>query len=265
MYFPQVDLGDSRVADDLSDRAAREDLAVVQHRDLLGDLADERHVVLDDDDRHALRIEALDQFTRAEGLVGRHASGRLVHQHQRRLQCQGHANLEPLLLAVRELAGRLGLIGSEFEQLEQAVFLLAEVGARHVVLQRDVHVLAHRQFAEHARRLHFDAHPALDALVRALLGDVVVRERYVSGAGHVGADDQLEKCALAGPVRPDQAMDLTALDNQVDIGDSGEAAKAFGQRNGAQQLAHRCSPSSARRPAEQESACGFMLRPHSFW
>ena len=55
----------------------------MQNGDSLRNLADECHVMLGDQHRHALRIERLDQFTGLESLFGKHASGRLVQADTR--------------------------------------------------------------------------------------------------------------------------------------------------------------------------------------
>ena len=65
----------------------------------------ELHVVLDDDHRVPPR-ERQQQLAGALGLLRGHARDRLVHQQQLRLLHQQHADLEPLLLAVGEGAGR---------------------------------------------------------------------------------------------------------------------------------------------------------------
>src|SRR6185312_14318211 len=62
MRAPEVDLLDAAVGDDLLDRAAREHLAEMQYRHTGGDLAHESHVVLHDQHRRAIGIQALDEF-----------------------------------------------------------------------------------------------------------------------------------------------------------------------------------------------------------
>ena len=76
----------------------------VQHRDRAGDRAHELHVVLDDDHR-VLAGERQQQLRGALGFLRRHAGHRLVDQQQLGLLHQQHADLEPLLLPVRQRAG----------------------------------------------------------------------------------------------------------------------------------------------------------------
>src|SRR5439155_8208883 len=73
MSLTQIDFRDLLVFQNRLEAAARKNLAKMQNGDALGDLAHERHVVLDDQDRHAFGIERLDQFAGLVGLLRRHA------------------------------------------------------------------------------------------------------------------------------------------------------------------------------------------------
>ena len=85
-------------------RPLGEHAALVQHRDLARDLLDEGHVVLDHHER-VLAGERQEQLAGALGLLVAHAGDRLVEQQQPGLLHQQHADLQPLLLAVREQSG----------------------------------------------------------------------------------------------------------------------------------------------------------------
>ena len=67
-------------------------------------LLDELHVVLDHHQR-MLALERQEQLGGALGLLVGHAGHRLVEQQQLRVLHQQHADLQPLLLAVRQQAG----------------------------------------------------------------------------------------------------------------------------------------------------------------
>src|SRR5690349_14430649 len=107
MCLTKVDFGDLLVLNNRLQIAARKYLSEMQHGDTLGDLAHERHVMLDDENRHALDIERLDEFAGPERLLRRHAGRRLVQKQKLRLQRQRHSDLEPLLLSVRKGSGKL--------------------------------------------------------------------------------------------------------------------------------------------------------------
>ena len=62
MAVPQIDFRDAFVRNDILDGALRKDLAKVQHRDPLRDLANEAHVMLHRKDGDAVSIQRLDDF-----------------------------------------------------------------------------------------------------------------------------------------------------------------------------------------------------------
>ena len=77
----------------------------MQHADAVGDALDEIHVVLHDDDGAPWCQQAADEGRGAVGLgVGEPGEGFVQQQHAW-LRRQHHAELQPLLLAMRQLAG----------------------------------------------------------------------------------------------------------------------------------------------------------------
>src|SRR4029453_7038139 len=172
MGLPKVNFGDLLVLNDRLEISAREDLSEMKYRHALGDLAHERHIVLDDQNRHALSIERFYQFAGPERFLRRHAGCRLVQQQKLRLQCQRHADLEPLLLPVRKGSGKLAAVRRQIEKRQQPVFLDTTFGLGETLLQRDLDILPDRQLLEDARGLHLDAHAALYPRKRALFSDI---------------------------------------------------------------------------------------------
>ena len=76
----------------------------MQHEDMLGELAHQAHVVLDDDDGGAAPLAGpADHVDHLRRLLRRQARARLIEEEQARLAEQGHRQLEDLPLAVREL------------------------------------------------------------------------------------------------------------------------------------------------------------------
>jgi hypothetical protein len=73
----------------------------VEDGDFAGDLADEDHVVFDDDDA-VFAGEAEEEFAGAGGFLVGHAGGGFVDEEELRVLGEEHADLEPLLLAVGE-------------------------------------------------------------------------------------------------------------------------------------------------------------------
>src|SRR3984893_11747113 len=88
----------------LTDRAAVEHAALVEHRQAVADVANEIEIVLDDHQR-AFLLDRLQQFAGNPALFQAHASGRLVQQQQFGFGRQRHRDLEPLLLPMRQCRG----------------------------------------------------------------------------------------------------------------------------------------------------------------
>ena len=76
----------------------------MQHRHLPGDLADENHVVLNDDDA-VLAGEAHEQLAGFASLLVGHAGGGFIDEQKLRVLREEHSDLEPLLLTVAEGTG----------------------------------------------------------------------------------------------------------------------------------------------------------------
>src|SRR3954466_4142564 len=235
MGLPQIDRGHPLIGDDLIDRALREHLAEMQHGHPLGDLTNKGHVVLDREHGHSLCIQPPHHLAGHLRFLRRHAGGWLVEQQPPRLQGHRHADLQPLLLAVAEIAGGLRLLGDEIEKAEQLFDFLREASATVMALQRDLEVLPHRQALEHAGHLELHRQSAADTREGFQRGDILAGEENVAAARMMLAEDQTKQRALAGAVRSDQAMDLARLQRKVDrIGDV-QAAEMLVQRAAFQQ------------------------------
>ena len=91
-----------------SGRAVGDLGAVVEHHDVVGDGHDHRHVVLDQQDRGPVVLA--DQPSRVfsqQRLARVEARGRLVEAQQHRIGAHGADDLEPPLVAVGQIAGRI--------------------------------------------------------------------------------------------------------------------------------------------------------------
>src|SRR5882672_4103640 len=101
--LPEIDSPDLRVVAHRIGGARGDDLAVMQHRDALGDAEYHRHVVLGEEQGESARL--YDVAHRGDGLAGllrRHAGRRLVEQQQAWLRGERDRQLELLLLAVAQ-------------------------------------------------------------------------------------------------------------------------------------------------------------------
>ena len=98
---PEVHLDDLGVGLHLGDRPFHERPAHVQDGDVLAELTEERHVVLDDDDSPILR-DALKEFAGPIAFGAGHSSDRFIEEEQVCVLSEEHADLEPLTFAVRQ-------------------------------------------------------------------------------------------------------------------------------------------------------------------
>ena len=95
----QVSLLDHRVADHDLRFALGDQLAEIHHPDVIADVSDHLHIVLDQHHRQ-LTLEAEQQVNQPFGLLAADAGHRLVEQKQGRLHGERDGKLERALLAV---------------------------------------------------------------------------------------------------------------------------------------------------------------------
>ncbi len=99
----------------------------MQHGDFAGDLADEGHVVFDDDDA-VLAFEAQQQFAGLVRFLVGHAGSGFVHEQQFRILREQHADLQPLFLAVAQCAGLPTGLAIQRDGFENFVDAIAAFG-----------------------------------------------------------------------------------------------------------------------------------------
>src|SRR3569623_1367547 len=141
----QIDFDDPRISLHLVHAALHEHATLVQDRHFACDGTHEAHVVL----HHYHRMspgEPDQQLRRALGLLMRHAGDGFVHQQRLGLLHEQHADLQPLLLAVRQFGGARMTLRSEHDRVQYRIDTVALL-ARHAREQRGPHALvgAHRE------------------------------------------------------------------------------------------------------------------------
>ena len=161
-------------ADDVR-RAARDDLAELEHDDLVADPEHEAHVVVDEQHRLAGVDEAPEPAAELLALVRVEPGRRLVEAHDARLRDERARDADELALALRERVRQLVRNRLEPEQLERGGDLaLAAVGRRHRLadeppdgraVRGDEEVLAHGEVVEELDRLPRAREPELRAPV----------------------------------------------------------------------------------------------------
>jgi len=103
MCVPEVGGDDLVVLAHLCVGSLGKDLALLQHGDLIGQAADNVHVVVDEHDG-ATSGDLSDQGDRAVDVLQAHTRRRLVEQEQGGIQSQGQGQLEGTFLAVGQAA-----------------------------------------------------------------------------------------------------------------------------------------------------------------
>ena len=207
----------------------------MQHGNALGDGADEVHVVLDDD-HGVLALQRKQQLCGAVHLLVCHTCDRLVDQQQMRILHQQHADLEPLLLAVRECAGlALGLLleSDDAQDLVDAVALLAAEPREQC--REDAFVAGHRELEVLEHTVRLEDRRLLELATDAERGDLGLGEsQQIDGPPEIGAariraglaGDDVHHGRLAGPVRADHAAQLAGVDVKIQVIDRLKAIEA---------------------------------------
>ncbi len=131
-FAPVADLRDPRVADQLGRRPLPHDRPVAEDRDSIGELLRLVEVVRRQQDRRAERPERADHLPGCPSRGGIEARGRLVQEHEVGVADEGHAEIEPTLLAAGErLHARVPLLAEPDE-----VDHLVDVARVRVVARR---------------------------------------------------------------------------------------------------------------------------------
>ena len=233
----------------------------MEHGHGLGDAAHELHVVLDHH-HGVLAGQAVQELGGVLRFLVRHAGDGLVDQQHPRVLREQHADLEPLLLSVREQArAHLGVLFQP-DRLEHALdplfFALLELGEQrreHALLagQRQLQILEHGVALKHRRPLELAADAALRDLVLAELRQILIVADDEHGAGvRLGlAGDHVLQRGLAGAVRADDAAQLALVEHQRQVVERLEAVEADADVVDAEQ----------RLPARGERVVTLLVRP----
>ncbi len=226
-----------------SGRPSASSSPVVEDRDPFADSHDHLHVVLDEQDREIqLVAEMLDELGHLGRLAGVHAGGGLVQQQQLRLARQRARQLEPALVAVRQVLGPVLLVAprqaDELEELLRLALRLLLLGAHggkpqegapparlHADVAADHHVGQDRHGAEEADVLERPADPDLDDLVRRASDERLALERDLARGRLEHAGELVEERRLAGPVRADERHDGAPRDGEVHVAVRDQAAE----------------------------------------
>ncbi|MNH76804.1 hypothetical protein D3C73_290880 [compost metagenome] len=207
----------------------------MQHGDVVGNRADKAHVMLHHHQRMLSR-QRLEQFSGELGFCIGHARHRLIEQEQLRVLHQQHADLEKLLLTMREQPGLTIDRGGQANRLQHfadPVLLLAteartQTGPHRLVgFLRQFQVFKHAQRFENGRLLKLATDAGLSDLHFAHLRQVEgFTEPGLAVTGASLAGDHVHQRGLARAVGADDAAQLTDADVQVEIVQCAKAIEA---------------------------------------
>src|SRR6266851_7272515 len=242
MARPEVGFDDLRILGNRGVVAFSEDLAALQDRDSIGKLRHHREIVLDHQDG-AVGRHALDERRDALDVGMHHAGGRLVEQHHLGVERERGGDLERALAAVRQLDGDGGFELGQADrgnQLARAGIELVQHPCRapevermsELSLQRDAHVLEHREVRKYRRDLEraHEAH-AGDAR-RRRAGDVAPLVEDAARGRLQEVRQQVKTGGLAGAIGADQGMNAAAPHLEADALDGDEALEFLGEPSG---------------------------------
>src|ERR671912_492321 len=103
-----------------------------------------------------------------------------------------------------------------------------------MLLPGEDEVVAHRKLREHLQQLEGAADAEAVEIGRAQAGDIAAVEGDGAGIRQQLTENAVEQGRLAGPVRTDDAEDLTLAHLKREAVDSGDAAEALRQAFGSQ-------------------------------
>ena len=142
-----------------------------------------------------------------------------------RFQAYRHADLQPLLLAVAEIAGRLRCVGLRLRKSSSRSISPRRLDSPRCcwsAISRFCETLSALKIPGH---LELDADAAPDSVERLQAGDVFARVEDLPADGGCSPRIRRNKRALARAVRADQAVDLAGFQRKVDIGGDLQAAE----------------------------------------
>src|SRR5882724_650757 len=188
--------------------------SALQHVAAGGDGERQLDVLLDEEQGHAVAVDAADRLRQALDDLGREAEERLVDHEQPRPRHEAARDGDHLLLAAGQRVRRLaGARGDDREELGDAlVFGLAGAAGRRVIAA-EPDVLAHAEVREEAPPLEHVGDAAADDAVSGQTRDGLALEG--DGARAQQARDAVHQGGLAAAVGAEEGDHLAALDGQA--------------------------------------------------
>ena len=214
----------------------------------VGDLQRLAHVLLDQQHRQALAMQAPDQREQLLHQQRRQAQRGLVQDQQPRLGHQAAGDGQHLLLATAHRAGLLGQALGQPGEDRQHLVPVGSAPRPRPGEGAECQVLGHRQVGEDAPPLGHLDQPGLHH--RAVVGarQVMAVKAHAPAPGRQQAADREVQRGLAGAVAAQQRDDLVGPHRQADAAQHLHPAIAAAQVLHVEQgfLGHRATPAAAR-------------------
>src|SRR5512134_949960 len=206
----------------------------IEHHEAVARFHHQRHVVLDEEDRHPQFPYFPDQAEHLRRLRLVHPRRRFVQKEEARLRGQRPGDLQPPLVAVREAARRLpGIRPGQAHQVEEfprpfpdppLLFPFpprAQDAPPHpragAAMAAHHHVLLHRHGAEETDVLEGTADAPAGNGVGGKAGGRLPVEDHRPFRGREEGGDHVEEGRLAGAVRADHPHDLAGVHGKGDV------------------------------------------------
>ena len=249
-------------------------MPLVQHGDRTIELADEIHVVLDD--QHGVVAgQAAQQGPGALSFLLGQTSDGLIHQQHVGILGQQHGDLEPLLLAVGQAASPLGGMGFQTHHRQQLLHPVALAAVQPTEQQAERGVTAlHRQLEIAPRsevlidpgrlKLAADAEPS-DAVLGNPQQGAPSKHDIPFGGSHL-AGDHIEEGGFTGTIGADHGPQLTGSQREIEVVERPEAIEADAhlaqfEHRGRSRHGHGAPPGVEPRASRSACTAGSRSRP----
>src|SRR5260221_7893319 len=185
--------------------AMANDLAALHDREVVGELAREVEILLDEEDRHvAARGELADHRGDVLDDRGLDALGRLVEDQQARLHDQRRGNGELLLLAAREIASAPRQHAAQHREERVDIVGYRALAARQR-RKPGLQVFQHRKTREDLAALWHQGEPMTRTLVRRKCGEIDAVPLDAAAPDRLQTEDRTQQAGLADAVAAEQA------------------------------------------------------------
>src|ERR1700730_11526342 len=238
----QVHLTDLGVGKDFFRTTGCNDRALIDDVGPRADSAGLAHIMVSNQDADAAMRQLADNALDIQHRQRIHARKRLIQEHDPRLGRQGAGDLDAPPLSARERHAESSAHLADAQVLEQLLEALLACGALQVRpgLENRLHIVFHRQLAEHRGLLRQVSEPELCPAVHRQQRDVGVLQSNTAGVARHEPDDHVEGRGLAGTIGPEQSDDLTAGELERQVAHDLAGLVALGESRSLQ-AAHGCA------------------------